>query len=77
MFRHDPAGQRISTQQITFDEQGMHLRPIAIRYSWTSELDLMAAQAGLHLVERYTDWTRRPFDAASSTHVSVYRRARG
>ncbi len=49
--------------------------PVAIRYSWPSELDLMAAQAGLRLTERYTGWDRRPFETASSGHVSVYRRA--
>jgi hypothetical protein len=52
----------------------MRLLPVAIRYSWPGELDLMAAAAGLRLAERYGDWTRRPFDSASSGHVSVYQR---
>jgi hypothetical protein len=38
-----------------------------------SELDLMAAQAGLRLEERYADWDRRPFGSDSAGHVSVYR----
>jgi SAM-dependent methyltransferase len=38
----------------------------------SSELDLMARLAGLHLRERYEDFERRPFTAASASHVSVY-----
>jgi hypothetical protein len=51
------------------------MRPVAIRYSWPSELDLMAAQAGLRLAGRHSDWHRRPFDSNSGGHVSVYRHA--
>ena len=69
---HDAAGQRVSTQIVTLDGQGMHLRPVAIRYSWSGELDLMAEQAGLRLRDRYSDWGRQPFDSTSGKHVSVY-----
>jgi hypothetical protein len=54
---------------------GTHLRPVAIRYSWPAELDLMADRAGLRLTERHADWDRRPFTSASDSHVSVYQRA--
>jgi hypothetical protein len=50
----------------------MHLRPVATRYSWPAELDLMADRAGLRLAERYAGWDRQPFTSASSSHVSVY-----
>jgi SAM-dependent methyltransferase len=73
--RHDKARQRVTTQVITLDAQGVQLRPVAIRYCWPAELDLMAGQAGLRLAERYADWDRRPFTSASSSHVSVYQRA--
>jgi hypothetical protein len=73
--RHDKARQRVTTQMVTLDAQGMHLRPVAIRYSWPAEIDLMAGQAGLRLAERYAGWARRPFTSASSSHVSVYQRA--
>ena len=73
--RHDKARQRVTTQVITLGAQGVQLRPVVIRYSWPSELDLMAAQAGLRLAERHADWDRQPFTPASSGHVSVYRRA--
>ena len=73
--RHDKMQQRVDTQMITLDGQGMHLRPLAIRYSWPAELDLMAGRAGLRLAERHADWDRRPFTSASTSHVSVYQRA--
>jgi SAM-dependent methyltransferase len=75
LSRHDPVQQRVTIQNVTLDADGMRMRPLAIRYSWPSELDLMAAQASLQLAERYGGWDRRPFDAVSSGHVSVYRRA--
>ena len=75
MSRHDVAQQRVTTQIVTLGEQGIHLRPEAIRYSYPGELDLLAGQAGLRLRERYGDWDRRPFDATSAKHVSVYERA--
>jgi hypothetical protein len=52
----------------------MSLRPVALRYAWPAELDLMAEAAGLRLAERYGDWDRRPFDSLSANHISVYRR---
>ena len=72
---HDAAAQRITTQIVTLDAGGTHLHPVALRYAWPSELDLMAGQAGLRLRERYSDWHRRPFDSTSGQHVSVYQRA--
>lgn len=72
LSRHDAAAQRVTTQIVTFDAGGTHLHPVAIRYAWPSELDLMAQQAGLRLKERYSDWTRQPFGSASGKHISVY-----
>jgi hypothetical protein len=45
------------------------------RYVWPAELDLMARIAGLRLVERWGDWDRSPFTAASEQHVSVWEKA--
>ena len=75
LSRHDAAEQRVNTQIVTLSGQGIELRPVAIRYSWPSELDLMAELAGLRLRERYGGWDRQPFTTASGGHVSVYQRA--
>jgi SAM-dependent methyltransferase len=42
------------------------------RYVWPAELDLMAQLAGMQLRERWSDWTRTPFTADSTKHVSVW-----
>jgi hypothetical protein len=72
-FVPDFARYDLGQQKITFDSQGTRLHPVALRYCWPSELDLMAGQAGLRLRERYADWDRRPFASDSASHVSVYR----
>ena len=74
LSRHDTVEQRVTTQIVTFDPGGMRMQPVALRYAWPAELDLMAGQAGLRLRDRYGSWDRRPFDSASRGHVSVYER---
>ncbi|GAA3136336.1 class I SAM-dependent methyltransferase [Streptosporangium carneum] len=71
---HDPVEQTVTYQRVTFDVRGTKLRPLRLRYCWPSELDLMARLAGMRLRERYDDWDRGPFTAASRQHVSVYER---
>lgn len=72
LTRHDPVAQRITKQHVTLSGQGTRLLPVALRYCWPSELDLMAQLAGLRLRERYGGWTRTAFDSSSREHVSVY-----
>ncbi|NJC16348.1 SAM-dependent methyltransferase [Micromonospora profundi] len=73
LHSYDRPAQRFIRQTITFDGDGVHLKPFAMRYAWPHQIDEMAQQAGLRLTERYADWHRRPFDASSPTHISVYR----
>lgn len=73
LHRYDRPAQRFIRQTITFDAEGVHLKPFAMRYAWPHQIDEMAQQAGLRLTERYADWHRRPFDADSRAHISVYR----
>ncbi len=73
--RHDPVAQTIDYQRIVFTENGTRMAPLAMRYAWPSELDLMARLAGLELCDRWASWDRSPFTAAASRHVSVYGRA--
>lgn len=76
LTRHDPVAQRIFTQRITFrDGRRVRMFPVAMRYCWPSELDLMAELAGLRLRERYADWSRTPFGPESRGHVSAYERS--
>ena len=44
------------------------------RYVWPAELDLMARIAGLRPRDRWAGWTRAPFTATSTAHVSVWQK---
>jgi SAM-dependent methyltransferase len=70
---HDRVAQRIFTHQLRFtDGDPVRMFPVAMRYCWPSELDLMAELAGLRRRERYADWRRTPFSSVSRRHISVY-----
>jgi hypothetical protein len=75
VHRYDRDAQRFVRQTVIFDHDGVHLKPFAMRYCWPEQIDAMARQAGLRRTERYADWHRRPFDADSRDHISVYRAA--
>ena len=72
--RLDPVAQRVDSTQVVLTEAGVKLYPVALRYAWPSELDLMARLAGLELHQRWGGWHHEPFGAESSMHVSVYGR---
>lgn len=68
----DPVAQAVTYQRVTPEARAPTLRPLRLRYCWTSELDLMVRLAGLRLRERYQDWDRSPFTGQSQDHISVY-----
>jgi SAM-dependent methyltransferase len=74
VLRHDMATQMIEESHVSLSAAGVRLNPVVQRYAWPSELDLMARIAGLRLQHRWGGWNREPFNATSSTHVSVYGR---
>jgi SAM-dependent methyltransferase len=71
--RHDPVTQRLEESHVSLSRDGIRLNPIVMRYSWPSELDLMARMAGLRLNERWDGWEREPFTSTGNC-VSVYGR---
>jgi hypothetical protein len=72
--RHDPAAQRVDRQQIVITRDGnQQLYPLAYRYVWPSEMDLMGRLAGLALTQRWGGWTRERFTGTGG-HVSVYQK---
>lgn len=68
----DALAQTIDTRQVVLDPAGIQVHPVRIRYSWPSELDLMAELAGLRLSARWSDWSGEPFTADHQRHVSIY-----
>ena len=72
---HDPVNQFVQSQHLFVSESGIKLYPVQVRYSWPSELNLMAQLAGMRLRERWGDWNGSPFTASSEYHVSIYEKA--
>ncbi len=72
--RTDAPGQIAMGQYVEISEQGIRLRPWQIRWQTPDDLDEMAEAAGLELQERWSDWTRAPFDDTTTTHISIYHR---
>jgi SAM-dependent methyltransferase len=72
--RHDPVRQTVDSQHVMLREGSIAMYPVSIRYSFPSELDLMAQLAGLRLRHRWGGWHKEPFDSSSLFHVSVYER---
>jgi hypothetical protein len=71
--RHDTVTQRVSSRLIRIkDGHQVRVYPIEIRYTWPSELDLMARLAGMELKHRWSGWDRRPFGPGSGMYVAVY-----
>ncbi|MGH9227403.1 MAG: class I SAM-dependent methyltransferase [Acidimicrobiales bacterium] len=70
--RVDPASHTITGQHVQITEAGIRLRPWMLRYLSPGELDALAADVGLRLVERHAGWRAEPFTGDSSTHVSTY-----
>lgn len=73
----DPEHQTITGHHIDITEAGVRLRPWRVRYAPPGELDAMARDAGLALIDRHAGWTGRPFGPTSEKHVSVYGLADG
>lgn len=74
LSRHRPTTQRVDTLLVRLGDDGTRTWPVHIRYSYPSELDLMAVHAGLQLEHRWGGWAREPYTDDSVRHVSVYNR---
>ena len=71
----DYEAQTIQGQHVEINGNGITMRPWLLRWTTPSQLDQLAALAGLSLAERYEDWDESRFTADSQQHVSVYRAA--
>jgi len=68
----DTVEQQLVSHHYDFFEGRAKYSQSLHRYVWPSELDLMAAHAGLRRTERWADWSRAPFTEESTSHVSVW-----
>ena len=70
----DVATQQAVSHHTWFEKGETRRFSLPYRYTWPSELDLMARLAGLTLETRHSDWSDAPFDRLSRRHVSVWRK---
>ncbi|GLZ36292.1 hypothetical protein Lesp02_84790 [Lentzea sp. NBRC 105346] len=68
----EPAEQLLSIQNVLLTPHGIQLYPVKFRYYTATELDEMAAEAGLRLLERYSDWDSAAYSPGDLRHISVY-----
>lgn len=71
----DPLEQVVRFTHLTIGTGGITAGPVTMRYIWPDELRLMAALAGLEVVEQFADWSGTPFTADSREHIAVLRRS--
>jgi SAM-dependent methyltransferase len=69
---YDVARQGLTSHHFTIIDERLERLSIPFRYTWPSELDLMAELAGMRLRERWSGWKREPFTSDSRNHVSVW-----
>jgi SAM-dependent methyltransferase len=69
---YDVVAQGLISHHYTFADGGVEVLSIPFRYVWPAELDLMARLAGMRLRDRWAGFTREPFTAESTSHVSVW-----
>jgi SAM-dependent methyltransferase len=68
----DVGAQIVTGQFVDLSEAGVRLRPYRIHYLFPAQLDALAAEAGLRLVDRWAAWDGAPFTDDSPNHVSIY-----
>ena len=73
---YDVANQGLISHHFEVVDGGLERNSVPFRYTWPSELDLMAELAGMSLRERWGGWKREPFTSDSRKHVSVWEKPR-
>jgi SAM-dependent methyltransferase len=74
---YDVAIQGLTSHHFEIVDGRAERLSIPFRYTWPSELDLMAQLAGMRLRERWSGWKREPFSSDSRKHVSVWEKPAG
>ena len=70
--RHDPIGRSIRIEHELSENGTAQTYEVTLYYASTQDLDAMALQAGLQLVDRWHDWTQAPIRTDSNDPVNVY-----
>jgi SAM-dependent methyltransferase len=73
---YEVASQGLISHHYSIVDGELEVVSMPFRYTWPSELDLMARLAGLTLRERWSSWKREPFTSESRKHISVWEKPR-
>jgi SAM-dependent methyltransferase len=71
--QHDPVCGTIHISHQLTSDTSSETYEVTMTYATETELDTMAGQAGLQLVERWHDWSATPATTHSTDPISVYR----
>lgn len=69
-----PNDQVLRIQKFGMGVEGITVLPNRLRFTYPSELDLIARLAGFDVEVRWRDWERHRFTATSDNLVAVYRK---
>ncbi|MFC5724140.1 class I SAM-dependent methyltransferase [Streptomyces gamaensis] len=73
---HDAEQEFHYSEVVLRDGEPVRVLPGQMRYWQPEQIDVLAGEAGLLLRERWEDWDRSRYDAATSAkHISLYRLA--
>jgi len=72
---YDADTQRLVSHHFSLRDGTWRRASVPFRAVSPAELDLMARMAGMRLRERWSSWTREPFTASSTKHISVWEKA--
>ncbi|MGI8880562.1 MAG: class I SAM-dependent methyltransferase [Jatrophihabitans sp.] len=70
---HDPHAQTVRITHLLRTATDEQTYEVTLTYATESQLDAMATAAGLHLVNRWHDWTGAPARKSSTDPISIYR----
>lgn len=74
---YDVATQGLTSHHFEIVDGTLERLSVPFRYTWPSELDLMAQLAGMRLRSRWGGWEREPFTSETTKHVSVWEKPAG
>ncbi len=74
---YDIARQGLTSHHLRIVDGRVERNSVPFRYTWPSELDLMAQLAGMRLRDRWSGWKQEPFTSESRKHVSVWEKPAG
>jgi SAM-dependent methyltransferase len=69
---YDVVSQAMTSHHYSVVDGKLEVLSVPFRYTWPSELDVMAKHAGLRLRSRWAGWQMEPFTSDSREHVSVW-----